>query len=1017
MRGIRPICLAFLVVSCGQDSDELSNDELSETEQAVTSNLTIDHVDAGSYNFFGAHDATIKSYRVGNFGGEIRDYFVFDVPSAAAFASSAQIVANNGGCGQVGGSGFDILRLYDVTTPAAQVMAPQTNRADIYGDLGAGTELATMSISGAAITAPTVTITLNAAGLAAIKKAAGSQMVIGGKFFDITAGTLFNHTECDPTPTAVQLLLAVDNQAPLAKCKDVTTCATAGHCDAPASIDNGSTDPDGDTLTITQTPLGAYPLGGQVVQLTVTDSKGASASCTGTVTVRDCENPDVSCPSPVSAECTGGKQAFLTPPAATATDTCSSTTTSTPLAQAFPLGTTSVGYTATDSAGNTATCSTTVTVHDTKAPAIQCPGAQSVECTGNGSAPATVGTAQAADLCTDVSITVNAPATFPLGTTAVAFTATDEAGNSASCTEAVTVVDTTPPAVNCPAAKSAECTGNHAATIDLGAATATDTCSTAQVSSVPAASYPIGTTQVAYTATDGDGLTATCTTTATVVDTTAPAIHCPAAVTAECSGNQQASVDPGQASASDVCGGVAVANPAAGSYPVGTTLTSFSATDDAGLTASCTSSVTVVDTTPPAISCPGAVTVECTGNGGAAANPGHATASDTCGGVTINDAPGGNFALGTTATVFSAVDAAGHSVSCTSSVTVVDTTPPAIQCPAPVVVECQANNQAVVDLPGAGAADSCSGAAGTDPAAAAYNLGTTPVLYGATDGAGNTASCATSVTVVDTQGPQLSNVPAPIQVQSQGANTPVSVPLPTATDGCQGAVAVASDAPATFPVGTTTVTFTAVDESGNAAHATTTVTVSDTAPPVFSNVPAPVSIQKNNPNGATYNLPMPTATDASDGVVPVTSDAPSIYPIGTTTVTFTATDSHGNTATATTTVTVTKKKPPTINHLDATPKLIYQHDHQMQTVQVSVSATDDTDPHPSCKIDSIESSQPQDSCGQHHDIDYKITGSLTAKVRRERSHHEDRVYTISVKCTDMDGDSASATTTVKVTKH
>ena len=47
----------------------------------------------------------------------------------------------------------------------------------------------------------------------------------------------------------------------------------------------------------------------------------------------------------------------------------------------------------------------------------------------------------------NLTITNNAPSVFPLGTTNVTFAATDDSGNSASATSAVTVVDTTLPSI------------------------------------------------------------------------------------------------------------------------------------------------------------------------------------------------------------------------------------------------------------------------------------------------------------------------------------------------------------------------------------------------------------------------------------------------------------------------------------------------------------------------------------------------------------------------------------------
>jgi hypothetical protein len=83
------------------------------------------------------------------------------------------------------------------------------------------------------------------------------------------------------------------NAVPVAKAKNVTVFAD-DTCSANASIDDGSSDADGDPLTITQSPPGPYPLGTTPVILTVTDPKGATSQADGTVTVVDNEPPSVS---------------------------------------------------------------------------------------------------------------------------------------------------------------------------------------------------------------------------------------------------------------------------------------------------------------------------------------------------------------------------------------------------------------------------------------------------------------------------------------------------------------------------------------------------------------------------------------------------------------------------------------------------------------------------------------------------------------------------------------------------
>src|SRR5262249_28753785 len=59
--------------------------------------------------------------------------------------------------------------------------------------------------------------------------------------------------------------------------------------------DAGSFDPDGDEISLSQAPPGPYPLGPTTVTLTVTDSSGASSTCSAIVTVVDTTPPSVNC--------------------------------------------------------------------------------------------------------------------------------------------------------------------------------------------------------------------------------------------------------------------------------------------------------------------------------------------------------------------------------------------------------------------------------------------------------------------------------------------------------------------------------------------------------------------------------------------------------------------------------------------------------------------------------------------------------------------------------------------------
>ncbi len=84
-----------------------------------------------------------------------------------------------------------------------------------------------------------------------------------------------------------------ENEPPVAVCTDRTVIADET-CTADANVDAGSFDPDGDPITLSQSPAGPYPVGDTVVTLTVTDDQGASDSCMATVTVIDVVPPTIS---------------------------------------------------------------------------------------------------------------------------------------------------------------------------------------------------------------------------------------------------------------------------------------------------------------------------------------------------------------------------------------------------------------------------------------------------------------------------------------------------------------------------------------------------------------------------------------------------------------------------------------------------------------------------------------------------------------------------------------------------
>jgi HYR domain-containing protein len=131
------------------------------------------------------------------------------------------------------------------------------------------------------------------------------------------------------------------------------------------------------------------------------------------------------------------------------------------------------------------------------------------------------------------------------------------------------------------------------------------------------------------------------------------------------------------------------------------------------------------------------------------------------------------------------------------------------------------------------AADLCEGAGLTitNDAPTKLPLGTTVVTWKAEDIHGRYAKSQQHVTVVDTTPPGFLSVPPNVNLGNCG---PASLGMPTGVDDCDTSVAFTNNAPATFLVGQTVVTWTASDVSGNHNTASQTVTVTDTVRPKAS---------------------------------------------------------------------------------------------------------------------------------------------------------------------------------------
>ena len=107
------------------------------------------------------------------------------------------------------------------------------------------------------------------------------------------------------------------------------------------------------------------------------------------------------------------------------------------------------------------------------------------------------------------------------------------------------------------------------------------------------------------------------------------------------------------------------------------------------------------------------------------------------------------------------------------------------------------------------------------------------MTWTATDEAGNTSTATQKVILVDTTAPLLT-IPEDIVIDATSLTTPISIGASNATDLTDGSPKITNDAPKSFPIGDTTVTWTVEDKFGNSITKIQTVTVNACGKPESS---------------------------------------------------------------------------------------------------------------------------------------------------------------------------------------
>ncbi len=379
-----------------------------------------------------------------------------------------------------------------------------------------------------------------------------------------------------------------------------------------------------------------------------------------------------------------------------------------------------------------------------------------------------------------------------------------------------------------------------------------------------------------------------------VEDTVPPVLTLPGNILLECPADTRTNAT-GAATAMDDCGAVTVSytdsqtNFCGGSRAISR---QWIASDSCGNSTSATQTITVRDTTPPTLSIPPNVTLECPADTRTSAT-GVATAQDNCGTPTVisSDAvtPGCGSSKIITRT-WSATDECGNVAQAVQTITVRDTTAPMLWAPANITLECPSDTRTNVTGRAAGSDASGFNISYNDVVTEGACAGTKSIIrtWTAIDACGNATNRVQYIVVQDTTRPKITCPNLKVQC-------PGDVPLPyanlaaflsaggQASDGCSatlsfllvGGGGVMGSCP-----GTVTRVYRVIDGCGNFAEGIQTITVDDTIAPVIT-CPGSVTVECGDSLDPSV-LGSATATDNCSPKVEIThtdAQVPSDYSI------------------------------------------------------------------------------------------------------------------------------------------
>ncbi len=558
-----------------------------------------------------------------------------------------------------------------------------------------------------------------------------------------------------------------------------------------------------------------------------------------------------------------------------------------------------------DSVGNYNECMVEVMVQDKIDPEIICPPDLTLECdlypipdtmggsiitipSGEQWPPATQDgiNGYAYDNCLidsiSMSVTDNVDACTREGTVIRTFIVTDSQGQTNSCTQSISFLDTTPPLITFPDSMHVSCEVVDDLN-ETGTATAEDNCTNYLITfdDLPPLTFPddLCSYKIIRTWKVFNDCTNELTTADQIIlvtDDEPPVFGLPPGdVTLNnlCQGDPLP-VEP-VGGVTDNCGtpeidileDITVAGNCLNNFTVQRI---WQATDECGQTATISQNITIVDITPPVLSnLPDNVTINC----GEPIEFNNITASDNCGGImdiTFSDVttPGDCEDNSIVTRTWSVSDACGLTTTASRDIVIEDTTAPTfINFPDDLIFDC---NEQISFPANPEATDNCDNDVDVlfddtpmdSPSCPAESF----ILrrFIAVDNCGNTSQRTLTIFIADLFPPVIDGVPNDVTLECD--ETLPGIANVTITDNCSTNInndftetTIDGICPFNYIL---TRTWTATDECDNTTSSAQNITVVDSEPPVFSSIPPNLTIACEEMIPAVPNL---TATDNCTG--------------------------------------------------------------------------------------------------------------------------------------------------------